>query len=196
MRHRVTRFRINRFTSWRKATVRSLVRSLLIYQSIKTTKVRARMAKQLADKLISLAKENSLAAKRKAFSILQDHALVSKLFGDIASRFPVKNGGYTRILGLGSRRGDNAELVILELTNLKKKEIKHPKKKKDAAQGQEEALQKPGGVAAPQEQKEQPQKPKTAAAVKEKEKPPITKKPSKNFLGGLRRIFKKERDSL
>ncbi|MCX5713725.1 MAG: 50S ribosomal protein L17, partial [Candidatus Omnitrophica bacterium] len=130
MRHRVNRFQLNRFTSWRRATVLSLVRNLIIQQSIKTTKARASLAQPVADKLISLAKENTLTAKRQAFKLLGDHSLVSKLFRD-ASRFNNRAGGYTRILNLGSRRGDNASMVLFELTEIKKKAPVVRKKKKD-----------------------------------------------------------------
>jgi len=160
---------------------------LLIQQSIKTTKTKAKAVKPLADQLISLAKLNTLSAKRKAFSILGEHRLVSLLFNDIGPRFKDRIGGYSRIISLGARRGDNAEVVVLELTEIKKKELKKPKKEKEAkAEEVPQAVsEKPAAVG---------EKPKTGLAVKEK--PPITKKPTKKFLGGLRNIFKKERDSL
>lgn len=193
MRHRKTRILLNRFTSWRRATLKNLARSLLIHQRIKTTKSRAYAVKPLVEKLISLGRHNTLAAKRKAYRILGDHKLVSLLFGDIALRFNNKVGGYTRILNLGARRGDNTELAILELTEIKKKERKKkapPEVKKEI--GPQEQEKKPQAI------KERPPaeegKPKAGVAVKEK--PPITKKPPKSFLGGIRRIFKKERDSL
>ena len=189
MRHKKANLQLNRFTSWRKATLSSMARSLLIHQSIKTTKVKARAVKPLIDKLISLGKKNTLAAKRRAYAILCDHRLVSLLFNEIAPRFNKRASGYTRILNLGTRRGDNASLVVLELTEIKEKKRKHPKKEKEA-KGEEE--KKPGLT------KEKPieeKKPKTEVVVQEK--PPVTtKKPHKNFLGGLRNIFKKERDSL
>jgi large subunit ribosomal protein L17 len=193
MRHRVNKFQLNRFTSWRRSTVLSLVRNLLIRQSVKTTRARAALAKPLADKIISLAKENTLSARRQAFRLLGDHLLVSRLFKE-ASRFSSRSGGYTRILNLGARRGDNARMVIFELTEIKKKEPPLRKKKKEL-EGEKkdepilattsEAQQEPG-----------PEGQKGPAQVAVKKKPPITKKPTKNFLGGLRNIFKKERDSL
>jgi large subunit ribosomal protein L17 len=184
MRHRKAKQQLNRFTSWRKATVRSLARNVLIYQSIKTTKAKAKAVKPLIDRLISLARNNTIHARRQAFEILGDHKLVGLLFNDIAQRFSSSQGGFTRMLGMGARRGDNAELVILELTELKKKEKRKKKKEKEP----EAQTQAPPEKAVPQ------QKEKTETAVKEK--PPITKKPTKKFLGGLRKIFKKERDSL
>lgn len=185
MRHGRKRLQLNRFTSWHKATLNSLLRSLLIYQSIKTTKQRAFAAKPLADKLISLGKENSLTAKRRAFRILGDHKLVSLLCADIAPRFVNRAGGYTRVMLLERRRGDDAQLAILELTEIKRKAVK------EAQPGAEEAEVEATQEQLPVEEK----KPKTTPAAV-KEKPPIVKKPAKKFLGGLRNILKKERDSL
>ncbi|MBN1913835.1 MAG: 50S ribosomal protein L17 [Candidatus Omnitrophica bacterium] len=185
MRHAKAKNRLNRFTSFRRATIISMARNLLIHQRIRTTKAKAKAASPLVEKLISLGKNNSLAAKRYAYKILGEHRLVSFLFSDIAPRFSNRNGGYTRILNLGTRRGDSAKLVLFELTEIKEKE-KKPKKAKP------EAEIKPGT-----EIKEAPveaHKPKTEAAVKEK--PTAKQKPTKKFLGGLRGIFKKERDSL
>lgn len=190
MRHAKAKYQLNRFTSWRKATLVALTKSLLLHQSIKTTQVKAYAVRPLIEKLIALAKNNSLAAKRRAYRILGEHKLVSLLFGDIGPRFQNKTGGYTRILKLGARRGDNAKLVLLELTEIKKKEVRRPKKEKEVKT--EQVREEKPEIAA--ERPVQEQKPKTAIAVKEK--PPLTKKPSKNFLGGLRKIFKKERDSL
>lgn len=183
MRHRKKRLQLNRFTSWRKATLLSLARNLLIHQSIRTTKVKAMAVKPLIEKLITLAKENTLAAKRRAYKILGDHKLVSILFNDMGLRFNNRTGGYVRILNLGPRRGDSAKLAILELTEIKKKEIRKPKKEEEKK---------------PLPAKEKPVekiKPRTETAVKE-EKHPEKKKPLKKFLGGIRSIFKKERDYL
>jgi len=164
-----------------------------VYQSIKTTQIRARSVRPLVEKLINLAKANTLAAKRRAFAILGDHRLVSILFKDIGPRFTGRTGGYLRILHLGSRRGDGAEMVLLELTEIKKKEIKKPKKQKETkaeAQPTDGQTEETRPVA-------EEKKTKTEVATKEKEeRPPVIQKPSKKFLGGLRNIFKKERDSL
>jgi large subunit ribosomal protein L17 len=166
----------------------SLVKNLLIYESIKTTKVRAFAARPIVERLISKAKANTLTAKRQAYRILSNHGLVKLLFNDIAPRFNDRVGGYTRILNLGSRRGDNAQLVILELTEIKKEEPRRPKKEKEAKAEEEKK---------PEVMKEKPvEEKKTKVQAEVKEKPPIIKKPSKKFLGGLRNIFKKERDSL
>ncbi|MDD4899518.1 MAG: 50S ribosomal protein L17 [Candidatus Omnitrophica bacterium] len=192
MRHAKAGLQFNRFTSWRAATLKSLARSILVYQSIKTTKVRAKAVKPLVEKLISLAKENSLAAKRQANRILNDHQLVSLLFNEIGPRFANRASGFTRILDIGKRRGDNAEIVILELTEIKKKE---PKKIKKEEKSKEEPVSgQPHEHEHPHAEKEKPAPHKHAP--EEKEKPGSEKKPPKKFLGGIRGIFKKERDSL
>lgn len=191
MRHAKAKNRLNRFTSWRKATLKSLARSILIYQSVKTTKAKAKAAQPLIEKLITLAKKDSLFAKRQAYAILCDHSLVSLLFNDIGKRFSNRVGGYTRILGLGSRRGDNADMVIFELTEIKKKEKRKPTKKEEAVK--EEA--KAGKPSASVEEKPAEEK-KLKADVAVKEHPVETKRPNKKFLGGIRNIFKKKSDSL
>lgn len=181
MRHRKKRLQLNRFTSWRRATLISLARNLFTHQSIRTSKTKAKAVKPVIEKLISLAKLNTLTARRRAYITLGDHQLVSLLFNDIGQRFQNQPGGYTRTLGLGVRRGDNAEMVILELTQIKKKEPGKPKKEKEIK-------------VTPTEFPAEEKKVKTEVLVKEK--PPLSQKPSKKFLGGLRKIFKKERDSL
>lgn len=193
MRHAKSRLQLNRFTSWHDATLASLARSLLIYQSIKTTRQKAQAAKPLIEKLISLGKKNTLAARRQAYRILCDHRLVSALFNDVAVRFKTRTGGYTRVINLGSRRGDGATLVILELTEIKKKEQKKPAKEKKALTPQQEEQQHKETITTEPAAGEKKQK-VTDLAVKEK--PPQTKKPPKKFLSGLKSIFKKERDAL
>jgi large subunit ribosomal protein L17 len=165
-----------------------LTRNLLIQQSIRTTLHKARAATPLIERVISLAKLNTLAAKREVFRILGDHKLVALAFNEIGPRFAKIQGGYTRIINLDRRRGDDAKLVILELTEIKKKEAKKPKKEKEIRPEEE----KKAGIT--KEKPVEEKKPEAATAVKEK--PPIIKKPTKKFLGGLRNIFKKERDSL
>jgi large subunit ribosomal protein L17 len=152
-------------------------------------------ARRLADKLIALAKQNSLSAKRRVFQILGDHRLVSQLFKE-AVRFSHRVDGYTRILSTGQRRGDGAEMVIFALTEIKKKEPRL-KKKKAAEALKAEAPEAISSVETLEKETPQPaEKPERKVALKEKEKPPIVKKPTKGFLGSIRNIFKKERDSL
>jgi len=192
MRHSKARLQLSRSTSWRKATLRSLSRAVIIHQKIETTSAKAKAVRPLVEKLISLGKKNSLSAKRQAFKILGDHRLVSLLFKDIAVRFGNRAGGYTRIINLGSRQGDNAKLVILALTEIKEKKLKKPK-----VEAEKKEPEKPPEILKEGPQKEEPvEEKKLKTEISVKGKPPISKKPTKNFLGGLRGIFKRERDSL
>jgi len=191
MRHRKARYSLNRFTSWREATVVSLAKNLFKYERIKTTQGRAKACQPLAEKIISLAKKNTLTQKRRVYKLLGEHSLVSLLFKDIAPRFKNRTSGFTRIIKLEKRRGDNANLVIMELTEIKekKKKTKVEKEVKPEVKQEQETKE--------QEVKEKPvQEVRPKTDVKVLEKPPVTKKPAKSFLGGIRSIFKKERDSL
>lgn len=194
MRHNKARNQLNRFTSWRKATILSLARSLFIYQRISTTAARAKAVRSTIDKLITMGKQNTLAKKRQAFKLLGDHKLVSMLFNDIAPRFNNRQGGYTRLLLLGKRRGDDAQLAILELTEIKEK-AKKVKKNKD----KEDKPATPIAGKITEKTESMPEKPvegkpKTETAVKER--PPVTKKPAKKFFSGIKNLFKKKSDSL
>ncbi len=111
----------------------NLVTSLLHHQQITTTLQKAKATQRLADRMITLGKKDSLASRRLAFSCLQDHALISRLFREVAPRFKDRKGGYTRILHLQRRKGDGAELALLELTEkeIKIKEVKTKKQPKE-----------------------------------------------------------------
>lgn len=195
MRHRTSRGRFNRFTSWRQATLKSLLKALFTYERINTTLVRAKAVQPLADRLIARAKEASLAGRRDAFRQLNDHALVKRLFDEIGPRFKDRAQGYTRILKLGMRRGDNASLVLLELTEIKEKE-KKARPAKEARTERPEAAETPAQPAEPQlKEKADAKGPKQERPSPEKTKA-APQKPPKKFLGGIRNIFKKERDSL
>ncbi len=95
--------------------LRNLVTDLFREERISTTDTRAKEARREAEKLITLAKRGDLHARRQALSYIFDESVVTKLFEEIAPRYADRNGGYTRILKLGPRRGDNAEIVFLEL---------------------------------------------------------------------------------
>ena len=189
MRHRKARHQFNRYTSWRKATMKSLLRSLLLNESIKTTLTKAKACQPTAEKLISWAKDGSLDRKRRAFDVLQDHALVKTLFGEIAGRFKSRTSGFTRILKYSIRRGDSAELVVFELTERSPKPKVQKGGKAAAKETPEEKVH-----AEPEQAKQEPNA--AAPAVKHKEHKDKDQKPQGKFLGGIRNIFKKERDSL
>lgn len=132
MRHRVGFNRLDRKTSHRKAMLRNMVASLFRYERITTTKAKALEARRIADKMITRAKEDTVHSRRIIAKDIGDKEVLNKLFTEIAPMFQERAGGYTRILKLGQRQGDAAEVVLLELvekTEDKKEEKKKAKKK-------------------------------------------------------------------
>ncbi len=132
MRHRKRRTRLSMMGARRDATLKNMVKSLFTHQKITTTLARAKQAKRVAEPLITLSKTDSVAARQKAFAVLTDRDLVSKLFKEISPLFKARSSGYTRIIPLGFRRGDGATMAILEFTDKTVVE-KLPKKKKEKA---------------------------------------------------------------
>jgi len=122
VRHQKAGNRLSRNQSLRKATLRDMAKAVLIQERICTTRAKAKEARKLIEKLITLGKKDTLPARRRAFAILCDHGLVSQLFRETAPRFKSRPGGYTRIIPYMQRGGDNAELAFLELTE-KSREI-------------------------------------------------------------------------
>jgi len=122
MRHRVAGHRLNRSTDHRKALRRNLIKQLFEHERIRTTRAKAQAVRGQAERLITLAKRGNEAgdaqavhARRLAAARLGDAETVKKLFDDIAPRFEDRPGGYTRIIKLGTRVGDAAQMVLLEL---------------------------------------------------------------------------------
>jgi large subunit ribosomal protein L17 len=107
--------KLGRPTNERVAMLRNLTTSFLKYGKVRTTEMRAKEVKSIAERMITLAKRGDLHAKRQALSYLLDETVVTDLFTKIAPKYTERNGGYTRILRKGPRRGDAAEVVILEL---------------------------------------------------------------------------------
>lgn len=115
MRHGVGGYKLKRDKSARRALLRGLVTSVIEHERIMTTVPKAKAARPLIDKMITLAKRDTLHARRQAASFLQTPASVKKLFDTLGSRFGQRNGGYTRIVRVGPRKGDGAEVAMLEL---------------------------------------------------------------------------------
>lgn len=107
--------KLGRDSGHRKMMLRNLVTDLFREERITTTDTRAKEARRMAEKMITLGKKNDLDSRRRALAYMLDETVVTKLFDEIAPRFENRNGGYTRILKLGPRQGDNAEMVFLEL---------------------------------------------------------------------------------
>ncbi len=107
--------KLGRPSAHRKSMLRNLVTDLFKYGRIQTTQDRAKETRRIAEKMITLAKRGDLHARRQVLAYVFDESTVTKLFEDIAPKYADRNGGYTRILKLGPRQGDNAEVVFIEL---------------------------------------------------------------------------------
>lgn len=107
--------KLGRVSAHRDSMLRNLVTSLLKDGRIETTDTRAKETKRLAEKMITLAKRGDLHARRQVLSFVTEETVVKNLFDEIAPKYEERNGGYTRIMKLGPRRGDAAEMVIIEL---------------------------------------------------------------------------------
>jgi large subunit ribosomal protein L17 len=132
MKHKIGFNKLNRVAAHRKALVRNMITVLFKQEKITTTKAKAIEVRRAAEKLITRAKVDSVANRRIASSRLYGEDVVAKLFTDIGPRFKERNGGYTRILKIGPRANDAANLVILELIDQKADEKKAARDKKIA----------------------------------------------------------------
>ncbi len=201
MRHGIAGNRLGRNRSLRKATIRDLAKATLIRERICTTKPKAQEARKLVERLITLGKKNTLAAKRRAFAILCDHSVVSNLFGTIAPRFNNRLGGYTRIISLSNRHGDNAQMAFLELTEKSGVIISQPRTEAMML-GRTEAPAEAEAAAVPSKGKGEKSVEKPAEKSPAKPAAPDPKKaehtagPDKSkkapkIMGGIKKIFKK-----
>ena len=117
MKHNLTKRKLNRTSSHRKALLMNLSNALLKHEQIKTTLPKAKELKSFVEKIITLGKKGDLPSKRKTISILQDEKITRKVFEVFADRYKNRIGGYTRIVKLGNRYGDNASTAIIELVD-------------------------------------------------------------------------------
>ncbi len=115
MRHHLSGRQLSRNSSHRKALMRNLAAALLREETIKTTLPKAKELRRVVEPLITIGKNDTLASRRRAFAQLRDDGLVEKLFTSIGPRFQSRAGGYTRILRMEPRVGDNAEMALMQL---------------------------------------------------------------------------------
>jgi len=135
MRHRKAGVKLNRTTSHRKAMLRNMVTSLFEHERVVTTQAKAKALKPLADKMITLAKRGDLHARRSALAVLTKKSVTHKLFAEIKDRYMDRPGGYTSIVRIGPRRGDAAEMAVLELLQPEQKTKSKKKTRKKRAEG-------------------------------------------------------------
>ena len=117
MRHRHGLRKLNRTSEHRLAMLRNMCNSLLLHEAIKTTLPKAKELRRVVEPLITLAKEATLAHRRLAFNRTRDRDIVAKLFNELGPRYKARPGGYTRILKMGFRIGDNAPMAFVELVD-------------------------------------------------------------------------------
>jgi large subunit ribosomal protein L17 len=173
MRHRVKGRKLGRTAEHRLATLRNLASSLLKHKKIKTTIAKAKELRSFVEPLITKAKTDSVAARRYVASDIQDRNLVKELFTDIVAKIGDRPGGYTRIVRLGQRRGDAAELALIELVDYSGiVKAKAPKKSK----GEETPKTEETKAEASEEKKEA----KKTKESKSKESKPKAPKPKKS----------------
>jgi large subunit ribosomal protein L17 len=118
MRHLKAGRKLNRSASHRRALFRNLVTALFERESIRTTDAKAKEVRRLAERMITLGKNGSLAARRRALGFIQSKSVVKRLFDEIAPRFRERSGGYTRSIKVGIRHGDAAPISVIQLTTL------------------------------------------------------------------------------
>ena len=174
MRHATRSQRLSRSSEQREALLDSLVQNLILHGQIATTHARAKEAQRVADRLVTLGKEGSIASRRRAFRVLQDRTLVKRLFADIAPRFVDVPSGYTRVLRLPTRRGDGAQRSLLAFSRL-------PAIQPAVPEGPKAAPAPKAPKAAPPTPRPMPQRTEEDA-----------KKP-KGLFGGLRRLWARKK---
>jgi len=158
MRHRKAHRKLGRTSAHRRQLLRNLVSSLFLSESgrIRTTIEKAKEARPIAEKMITLGKREGVHARRLAARRLPDRAVVKRLFDDIAPKFVDRNGGYTRILRVGPRLGDNADLALLELVGIAEaaRQAAKAKGKADKKDQKDEKAKDAKSEAAAKEEKE------------------------------------------
>lgn len=208
MRHHKGNKKLGMMTSHRKAMLRNMARSLITYEKIETTARRAKEVRKVVERLITLGKTDSVVSRRHAYDVLSDRDLVMRLFKDIAPLFNARKGGYTRIIPLGFRRGDGAQMVILELTERKiiEKLPKKKKEKKQEASDKKHVEPETGAQEHKAQEHKKQEEPKIRAVPKSK--PTLAEEKSReraksedkkvagsqNFMKNLRGLFRKRGD--
>ncbi|HEY1204026.1 MAG: 50S ribosomal protein L17 [Bryobacteraceae bacterium] len=154
MRHRVDGYKLGRSLAARRSLLRNLVTSVIEHERVITTVPKAKATKPLVERMITLAKKDTLAARRQAAAYLQTPAAVKKLFDTLGSRFGQRAGGYARIVRLGPRKGDGAEQAMLELvgSELVKRAAERAKRKEERLKAIHEGREgEEGGEEKPEE---------------------------------------------
>lgn len=132
MQHQRANRKLGMKTEHRLSMLRNMATSLVLHERVRTTDTRAKEVRRLVERMITLGKKGDLSARRRAARIIRGNDAVAKLFDELAPRYQTRNGGYTRIVRVGRRNGDNAPMVIIEFVEGEAKK-EAPKKKRAAA---------------------------------------------------------------
>ena len=189
MRHRKKTIKLGRTADHRRALLANQVCALIQHQRIKTTLAKAKAVRPLAERMVTLGKNGSIHARRRALAVLRQKSVVKKLFDDIAQRSAERNGGYTRIVKLGARKSDSARMAFIEWVDADIAEEK-PKKEKKPKRKEPEA--KPQQITPQAEQLSQ-EEPKAEAPTPGQEEP--TAPPAEEPKPKKRRWFGRKSDN-
>ena len=164
MRHQKKTIKLGRTADHRRALLANQVCALIQHQRIKTTLAKAKAVRPLAERMVTLGKNGSIHARRRALAVLRQKNVVKKLFDDIAQRSAERNGGYTRIIKLGARKSDSARMAFIEWVDIDHIAEEKPKKEKKAKRKEQEAKAKQ-----PEGEQPTPPEPKTEAPASTQE---------------------------
>src|SRR6266566_6056868 len=164
MRHRKKTIKLGRTADHRRALLANQVCALIQHQRIKTTLAKAKAVRPLAERMVTLGKNGSIHARRRALAVLRQKSVVKQLFDDIAQRSAERNGGYTRIIKLGARKSDSARMAFIEWVDAE--HIAEEKPGKEKKEKRKEAEPKK-----PEAEQSKREEPKAEASAPKKEKP-------------------------
>lgn len=179
MRHRVATFKLNRTMAHRRAMLRNMATSLIVEERLETTLAKAKELRRVADRMVTLGKRGTLHARRQAASYVRSQSAVQKLFGDLAGRFTERQGGYTRVLKLGFRRGDTAPMAIIEYLGAPLKPTREERRQQAEKEKAQKAQAKEKLKSKKAKKTRAKEKPVTTAPAEEKKKARAPKKKEK-----------------
>jgi large subunit ribosomal protein L17 len=142
MRHRNGGFKLGRNTSHRRALLRNLVTSIILNDRVETTITKAKATRPIVEKMITLGKNGSVHARRQALAYMMTPESVDRLFSVVAPRYETRPGGYSRIVKIGPRKGDSAEMAFIELLGAENELSEKASKREEAKQKRREEIQK------------------------------------------------------
>jgi large subunit ribosomal protein L17 len=189
MRHQKKTIKLGRTADHRRALLANQVCALIQHQRIKTTLAKAKAVRPLAERMVTLGKNGSIHARRRALAVLRQKDIVKKLFGDIAQRSAERNGGYTRIVKLGARKSDSARMAFIEWVDVEHIAEEKPKKEKKAKRKEPEAKPQQTTLEA---EEHTPEEPKAEASTPQQEEP--TSPPAEESKPKKRRWFGRKSD--